>query len=331
MSNTYKLSIFDNETPTQTCLFAGKIITTIPTIGTDETITAIYDNNNINTNILVTTNNLNQNPIPDNILQPNTNNQYYRFSKKGATIKTDDTCLNQLLDGGIFEYYNLTSKPTLILSNDPSDYPNYQDYITYNVLVSPAGDPEIEYAIQSSKLYIKIEKCVHPNPLCFNKNTKILCINDKLEEEYRLVQDLVVGDIVKSYKHGNRPILGILNGFFINNPKINGHCMFKISKTNDNELTEDLIVTGHHSILVDERSEEEEKRNPKWANHKIDDKYRVVSSVSNKFDRIMDNNQYTYYHFSLKTDDNKDRPFGVWANGLLVECTTNGVVRNFNK
>jgi hypothetical protein len=42
MSKTYKLSIFQTET-NQPCLFAGKI-TTIPAIGTDETITAIYNN-----------------------------------------------------------------------------------------------------------------------------------------------------------------------------------------------------------------------------------------------------------------------------------------------
>jgi hypothetical protein len=197
-------------------------------------------------------------------------------------------------------------------------------------LVSPAGAEEKEYAIESSKLFIKIEKIDRSNP-CFNTNTKILCINDKLEEEYRLVQDLMIGDIVKSYKNGNRPITSIIKGIFINNPKINGKCMFKMIKTDDNQLTEDLIVTGNHSILVDERTKEEEKRNPKWANHKIDDKYRVLSSISNKFEKIMDNNQYTYYHFSLKTDDNKDRPFGVWANGLLVECTTNGVITNFNE
>jgi len=329
MYNTYKLSIFQTE-PNQPCLFEGKIITTIPTSGTDETITAIYNINSLTTNILVTTNNLNQSPAPDNILQPNTNNTFYRFSKKGATIQTNDTCLNDLLHGGDFGYYNLTSKPTLI-STSASEYPTYQDFITYNVLVSPEGDAEIEYAIESSKLYIKIEKIQRPNPHCFNENTKILCLNNKLEEEYRLVQDLMIGDIVKSYKHGNRPITSIIKGIFINNPKTNGKCMFKMIKTDDNELTEDLIVTGHHSILVDERSEEEEKRNPKWANHKIDDKYRVVASVSNKFERIMDDNQYTFYHFSLKTDDNIDRPFGVWANGLLVECTTNGVVNNFNK
>jgi len=253
---------------------------------------------------------------PNNLLIKNPTGNFYHFTQDGTTIQYLPSGAQKLdnIEGNHFDgYYNLTGV------KNTSFYPDAQDSIRYK----NSSDNCV-----SIKRFIKIEECTPP---CFNKNTKILCINDKLEEEYRLVQDLMIGDIVKSYKNGNRPILGILNGFFINNPKINGKCMFKMIKTDDNQLTEDLIVTGHHSILVDERSEEEEKRNPKWANHKIDDKYRVVSSVSNKFDRIMDNNQYTYYHFSLKTDDNKDRPFGVWANGLLVECTTNGVVRNVNK
>jgi|688.fasta_scaffold190876_2 hypothetical protein len=256
---------------------------------------------------------------PNNVLQKNPNGpngNYYHFTQDGTTIQYLPSGAQKLdniegnYSGG---YYNLTG------INNGSFFPDAQDSIRYK---------NSSNECKNVKRYIKIKECEHP--ICFNKNTKILCINDKLEEEYRLVQDLMIGDIVKSYKNGNRPILGILNGFFINNPKINGKCMFKMIKTDDNQLTEDLIVTGNHSILVDERSEEEEKRNPKWANHKIDDKYRVVSSVSNKFERITDNNQYIYYHFSLKTDDNKDRPFGVWANGLLVECTTNGVVNKFN-
>jgi hypothetical protein len=303
------ITVFDN---TETGVFTGYITTQ------NNLITSFKNSNNTIELLQPLTDELDQLGLtPDNLLIKNPSDNYYHFTQNGTTIQYLPNIQQKLdnIDGDHFGgYYNLTGV------KNTAYYPADKDSIRYK---------NISDNCVSIKRYIKIVECVHPP--CFNKNTKILCINDKLEEEYRLVQDLVVGDIVKSYKHGNRPILGILNGFFINNPKINGQCMFKISKTDDNELTEDLIVTGNHSILVDERSEEEEKRNPKWANHKIDDKYRVVSSVSNKFDRIMDNNQYTYYHFSLKTDDNKDRPFGVWANGLLVECTTNGVVRNFNK
>ncbi len=36
-------------------------------------------------------------------------------------------------------------------------------------------------------------------PCCFSENTKILSLTSKLKEEYRLVQDLMIGDFVKSY------------------------------------------------------------------------------------------------------------------------------------
>ena len=254
---------------------------------------------------------------PDNLLIKNPSDNYYHFTQDGTTIQYLPNGAQKLdnIDGDHFGgYYNLTG------IKNTSFYPVAQDSIRYK----NSSDE-----CKNVKRYIKIEECEHPTPRCFSENTKILCINDKLEEEYRLVQDLMIGDIVKSYKNENRPITSIIKGIFTNIPKTDDRCMFKMSKTDDNELSEDLIVTGYHSILVDERTAEEEKRNPQWANHKIDDKYRVVSSVFNKFERIVDNNQYTYYNFSLKIDDNRDRPFGVWANGLLVECASNQVIKNF--
>ena len=45
---------------------------------------------------------------------------------------------------------------------------------------------------------------------------------------------------------------------------------------------EDLIVTGLHVILLD-------LRNLKCDNFKVDDKYNVIVSISNKFVQIKDN------------------------------------------
>ena len=36
-------------------------------------------------------------------------------------------------------------------------------------------------------------------PCCFSEGTKILGLTKQLKEEYRLVQDLMIGDFVKSY------------------------------------------------------------------------------------------------------------------------------------
>ena len=41
---------------------------------------------------------------------------------------------------------------------------------------------------------------------CFNKGTKILCMNQPLEDEYIPIENLNIGDFVKTYKHGYRKV-----------------------------------------------------------------------------------------------------------------------------
>ena len=106
--------------------------------------------------------------------------------------------------------------------------------------------------------------------------------------------------------------------------------MYIIKKTDQNVLTdgtdgtegtEGLIVTGNHGILLDyyEINEDEQKKNPKWATFKVDDKVNCIAGVSSKFEQIINNDVYKYYHFSLDNGDGKKRRFGVWANGILME------------
>ena len=101
----------------------------------------------------------------------------------------------------------------------------------------------------------------------------------------------------------------------VNNPKSKFNCMYQM---------EDLIITGGHSILVDSLTEnqlEKYKRDNIFQNgdNKIDDKYLLLASYSDKFEKILDNNTYTYYHFTLENDGNNDARYGVWADGILTE------------
>jgi hypothetical protein len=131
----------------------------------------------------------------------------------------------------------------------------------------------------------------------------------------------MIGDLVKAYMNDYKPIKNIIQGIFINNPKNRSNCMYIMNKTEENGLIEDLVVTGNHGILLDEKevNEEEQKKNPKWANFKVDDKINCIAGVSSKFEQITNNDVYKYYHFSLDNGDGKKRRFGVWANGILME------------
>jgi hypothetical protein len=169
--------------------------------------------------------------------------------------------------------------------------------------------------------------------ICFDKGTKILCLNKQFEEEYIPIENLKKGDLVKSYKHGYRKIYSIGNNFMINNPNQFNACMYKLEKTEDNKLTDDLIVTGGHSVLVDSLGiYEEETRKIMNGLQMIDDKYLLLSSLSKDFIKldnndsynyyhfILENNDsYNYYHFILENNDDENERFSVWANGILTE------------
>uniref|UniRef100_A0A6C0LNZ9 Hedgehog/Intein (Hint) domain-containing protein n=1 Tax=viral metagenome TaxID=1070528 RepID=A0A6C0LNZ9_9ZZZZ len=98
-------------------------------------------------------------------------------------------------------------------------------------------------------------------------------------------------------------------------------CMYKMVKTVSNGLTKDLIVTGGHSILVDDLGELKEINDQMFGGNtpKIDGKYLLLSSVSPDFSKLENHYIYTWYHFTLENDGDDDRRFGVWANGILTE------------
>jgi hypothetical protein len=155
---------------------------------------------------------------------------------------------------------------------------------------------------------------------CFNEGTKILCLNKKFEEEYIPIENLRKGDLVKSYKHGYRKIELIGTHHMINNPNKILECMYKMEKTNENGLIEDLIVTGGHSILVDDLGENKDENEKIFKGTQIiDDKYLLLSCVSKDFKKLENNNLYNYYHFVLENSGNNEERYGVWANGILTE------------
>ena len=108
----------------------------------------------------------------------------------------------------------------------------------------------------------------------------------------------------------------------INNKDEFKGCMYKMEKTDENGLIEDLIVTGGHCILVDNLGNYEEETNKIFGNTPmIEDKYLLLAGISKDFKQIKDNRLYTYYHFIVENDvnDNENMRFGVWANGVLTE------------
>jgi hypothetical protein len=161
----------------------------------------------------------------------------------------------------------------------------------------------------------------YAGPICFNEGTKILCLDKTLKEKYIPIEHLQCGSYVKTYLHGYRRIIAIGSNKMINNPNRYSSCMYAIKKSDSNNLNEDLIVTGGHSILVDtlDGKEEQNKIYFQGETYKIDDKYLLVAPLVDGVEKLENNNLYTYYHFVLENDGDENQRYGVWANGMLTE------------
>lgn len=162
------------------------------------------------------------------------------------------------------------------------------------------------------------------DPSCYNEGTKILCgIKNSDDSEYTdtyiPIENLRKGQMVKTYLHGYKKIMMIGKNTMINDPITRFGCMYVMKKTDTNGLIEDLMVTGGHSILVDDLGIHK-KRNDRIMKRVVDGKHFLLAAVSSDFEKIQEIRPFTYYHLTLESDDPK-RFYGIWANGILSEST----------
>ena len=143
---------------------------------------------------------------------------------------------------------------------------------------------------------------------CFKEGTQILCLNGE-QETYMPIEKIVAGTMVKTYKHGAKAVKHIGKGSMRNDVENPKSCMYKMTKTAN--MTDDLILTGGHAVLVDEA--------PKGLQFKIEDKFFSFVENDKRFEKIENAEQYTYYNFCFENDGDKNVRYGVWANGVLCE------------
>jgi hypothetical protein len=146
-------------------------------------------------------------------------------------------------------------------------------------------------------------------------------------EEYIMIEQLSKGMLVKTLRDGYVPIEYISTRKIINplNDIRTINRMYRIPKENYSILTDDLYITGGHSILVcnilPNDLTNNEIRNIKYC----DNMQRLLTYINKKAETLSGNNIYTIYHLALK-NNNKDKSYGIYANGLLVEsCSINKI------
>jgi hypothetical protein len=163
---------------------------------------------------------------------------------------------------------------------------------------------------------------LYPNLICFLEGTKILASVDG-KETYVPVEQLRKGSLVKTSSNGYKKVENI--GYStLNNPGTSERIqdrLYKLTKANYPKLTEDLFITGCHSILVDSLTQEQQDETKKQFSRIFitDKKYRLAACIDEKAEPWASEGVYTIWHFSLESEDDGIN-YGVYANGnLLVE------------
>jgi hypothetical protein len=156
------------------------------------------------------------------------------------------------------------------------------------------------------------------NLVCFKEGSLILT-----DQGYIPVQELRKGHLVKTISDGVLPIHMICKQTIHHNPVPEriGNQLYQCCQENYPEVFEPLVITGHHSILVDDFISEEQKQQSIRANGDLfitGKKYRLPACVDERATVYDKSGSFTIYHFALE-NNNYYANYGVYANGLLVE------------
>jgi hypothetical protein len=130
------------------------------------------------------------------------------------------------------------------------------------------------------------------------------------------------GTLVKTSRDGYKKV-EVLGQGTIQNP---GHSdrsenrLYTCTKANYPEITEDLFITGCHSILVNNLTDKQREDTIKHLGRIFvtDRKYRLMACLDDRAEPFASEGIYTIYHIALEHTDPKMN-YGVYANGLLVE------------
>ena len=160
---------------------------------------------------------------------------------------------------------------------------------------------------------------------CFLKGTKIKIFKNE-SEIYQKIEELKVGDLVKTLNNGYVAI-SMIGKKDIYHPASKDRIkeqLYKCTHREYHEVFEDLILTGCHSILIDEYISNEERDRTIEVNgdtYVTDGKYRIPACADGRTKVYEVAGTHTIYHFALENNDYYHN-YGVYANGLLVETSS---------
>jgi hypothetical protein len=277
-------------------------ITNLTSVNIPASVTSVAANTISNLPALTTLNfadGLNFTTLGSNAFSNNSNLTSVTMYKSVTTLNTDSF-------SGCAKLQNNTGAPyqgTLYTDAVPGD-------VVYDTFL-PAG---------TNGYYVNYEP--FPLPICFKEGSKILT-----DKGYIAVQDLRNGDLVKTVSSGFKKIehIGYSKMYNNVNETRSKDKLYRCSTSEYPELTEDLVVTGCHSILVKSFNDYEQVNKTQEVLGKIyitEKYYRLPACVDERTKIFEEEGVHTIWHFSLEHSDYYMN-YGVYANGLLVETTSN--------
>ena len=231
---------------------------------------------------------------------------------------------------GLFYPYGIIfdSKKNIYVANLNNGYPALLNGyiqkiqgIQYN-FINISGLPPGSYPVNvydATRTEVVLGTSFSISVQCYLKGTKILTYIDE-KEVWVNIENLKPSDLVKTYKNGFIRVKNIGWSQMQNSIHLNPNKLFKIEKNKLPELTEDLYVSGKHSRLVDELTQEQISSTLKiWSKlQQINDKYLLMACVDELFTDVKDENIYDMYQIILQSDS-PSQQYGIYANGLLSE------------
>jgi len=175
--------------------------------------------------------------------------------------------------------------------------------------------------------------------LCFKADTKILTANG-----YIPVQELRKGDLIKTLRDGYKSIVLLGKQDIKHDAHANAHAnnknitseqnknrLYRCSRQNYPDLFEELVITGAHSILVDDLTTLHQENIIKVLSkiYITDNKYRLPACVDERATIYEKSGNYTIYHLALE-HDNYYMNYGIYANGLVVETCSQRSLKEYS-
>jgi len=160
---------------------------------------------------------------------------------------------------------------------------------------------------------------------CFLEGTTVLCVVNG-EEKYIPVQDIRKGTLVKTSKDGYKKVHNIGHSTIYNsgNRERIENRLYIAKKGTYPELTDDLIITGAHSILVDTLTDVQKEKTKKSLGkiYVTSKKYRLMAFIDERAEPWNVEGIHTIWSFALENPD-IFMNYGIYVNGgLLVETTS---------